>query len=425
MAEQLRRNVTLTHGVGLAVSTIIGSGLLGLPGLAIGQTDPHTALAGWGLTLLISIPLMLIFMRLTQLVRDAGGLAHYAGLAFGPALGSAASLLIAATFALCIPAGTTMGAAYLQEIFYLPAWSVLPITLGLLAVSTAVNIGGAKPSRVVNTVAVVALVALIVLFVALNPAAIARGGSAVAEIATGSSAISLPGLWAATALLFWAFLGWENLSFGSEEYEDKSGFVAKVFLVGFAVVGLLYAALALVSTGAALSGKSISGVTGLLRLADDQPLRPVIIVLIALVVVANVNAWVFAASRLYFASGRSGHLPQYLGRLDSRGIPVASLATLFLIYAILAIAISNNLPPLVTALTIANQNFILLYVGAIATFVAVDKTAVGQLITLAGSISCLFLLSGFGSWLAIPLVIGAIGYLKYRLTAAPRLGAVS
>ncbi|CAN7777817.1 amino acid permease [Variovorax sp. LjRoot84] len=426
MTERLQKNVTLPHGVGLAVSTIIGSGLLGLPGLAIGQAGAYTALAGWALTLLLSVPLMLIFMRLTRLVQDAGGLARYAALAFGPAFGSAASLLIAATFALCIPAGTTMGAAYLQEIFHLPAWTVLPIVLGLLGISTLVNIAGAKPSRVVNTVAVLALVLLILAFVALNLPSVARGAAAVAEVAQGAVPIPLAGLWSASALLFWAFLGWENLSFGSEEYQDQPGFVSRVFLLGFVVVGVLYAALALVSTGAALSGKAIGGVTGLLRLVDGQPLRPVIVALIAVVVVANVNAWVFAASRLYFAAGRNGDLPAFLGRLDRRGIPVASLLLLFVLYAALAAAIAFEALPLVTALTVANQNFILLYAGAIATFVAVDKSASGRVIAAASAASCVFLLSGFGAWLAVPVLIGAIGYLKHRLAhraAAPERAA--
>ncbi|MET0332676.1 MAG: APC family permease [Rhizobacter sp.] len=416
-AERLKQNVTLPHGVGLAVSTIIGSGLLGLPGLAIEQAGAHTALAGWALTLLLSVPLMLIFLRLTRGVRDAGGLARYASLAFGPGAGAAASLLIAATFALCIPAGTAMGAAYLQEIFHLPAWSVLPIVLVLLGVSTLVNLFGATPSRVVNTLAVVALVLLIVAFVVLNLGAVGRGVAALGEIGSGAVVVPVAALWAASALLFWAFLGWENLSFGSEEYQERPGFVTKVFWLGFVVVGVLYAALALVSSGAALSGRAVSGVTGLLRLVDGEALRPAIVALIVVVVVANVNAWVFAASRLYFAAGRNGDLPAYLGRLDKRGVPVASLVTLFVLYALLAGLTSSGVLPLVSALKIANQNFVLLYVGAIVAFVAIDRSWSGRLIAAAASVSCVFLLSGFGWWLLVPVLIGALGFAKHQFTS--------
>lgn len=425
MSDRLQKNVTLPHGVGLAVSTLIGSGLLGLPGLAIGQAGPHGALAGWAFTMLLSVPLMLLFLRLTQLVRDAGGLARYAALAFGPGIGSSATLLIAATFAVGIPSGTTMGAAYLQEIFHLPAWSVLPLTLALLGVSAGVNIAGARPSSVVNTLAVVSLVLLILAFALLNLPSLSLGVQALGDLGAGTVRVAPGALWAVSALLFWAFLGWENLSFASEEYQERPGFVKRVFWVGFVVVSLLYAALALVSTGAALSGKAVGGITGLLRLVDGEPLRPVIVGLIAVVVVANVNAWVFAASRLYFAAGRNGDLPARLGRLDRRGIPVAATLTLLAVTSVLAVAITRDLLPLVTALTVANQNFILLYVGAIAAFLAVDKTVSGRVIAAAASLSCLFLLSGFGAWLLLPLAIGAVGYAKHRLgrPAAPQAEA--
>ena len=421
MTERLQKNVSLSHGVGLAISTLIGSGLLGLPGLAIQQAGPHGALAGWALSLLLSVPLMLLFLRLTRQVQDAGGLARHAGLAFGPGFGSAATLLIACTFAVGIPSGTAMGAHYLQEIFQLPPWTVLPITLGLLAVSTAVNIAGARPSGVVNHLAVVSLVLLIVAFVALNLSATARGVQALGEVAGGEVTVTLPVLWSVSALLFWAFLGWENLSFGSEEYQDRPGFLTTVFWLGFIVVGLLYAALALVSTGAALAGRPLGGVTGLLRLVDDQPVRPVLVALIVVVVVANVNAWVFAASRLYFASGRNGDLAAYLGRLDPRGVPVASLLTLFSVCSLLAVLITTDVLPLVTALTVANQNFILLYVGAIAAFIAVDRSPSGRVIAAAAALSCAFLLAGFGTWLLLPLGIGAIGYAKHRLKRPGRV----
>lgn len=411
---RLHRNVTLSHGVGLAVSTLIGSGLLGLPGLAIGQVGPHTALAGWAVSMLLSVPLMLVFLRLTRLLQDAGGLARHAAVAFGPSAGAAASLLIACTFALCLPAGTVMGVSYLQEIFHLPSWAVLPMVLLLIGVSTAVNLAGATPSRWLNTFAVVSLLALIVSFVLLNLPAVGRGMVAVGEVVRGDVAVPLPALSGAVGLLFWAFLGWENMSFGSEEYEAQSGFVTRVYWIAFGVVSLLYAALALVSSGASLSGMAVQGVTGMLRLVDGHPLRPVIVGLIVVVVVANVNAWVFAASRLFFAAGRAGHLPAFLGRLDHRGIPVASLLTLYALYALLAGLTTSGVLPLVTAIQIANQNFVLLYVGAIVAFVATDRSRSGRVIAVAAAASCALLLSGFGAWLLAPLAICAIGYLKHR-----------
>lgn len=57
---RLRRQISLPHGIGLTASTFIGSGLLALPGLAIDRSGPYVALAGWAVTLALSLPLMLV-----------------------------------------------------------------------------------------------------------------------------------------------------------------------------------------------------------------------------------------------------------------------------------------------------------------------------------------------------------------------------
>ncbi|MEA2665986.1 MAG: amino acid efflux transporter [Candidatus Eremiobacteraeota bacterium] len=423
---RLRRQISLPHGIGLAASTVIGSGLLALPGLAIDRSGPYVALAGWAVTLALSLPLMLVFMRLTQRVADAGGLARYAALALGPAAGSAATFVIVATFALCIPVGTTMGGAYLQHMLGLPAWTVLPLTLALLALTTLVNLGGAKPSGVVNNLAVVSLVGLIAVLVALNADYVGVGARAAAQLAGGAVPVPAHALWGSCALLFWAFLGWENLSFGSEEYRGtNAGFVRTIYLLGFAVVAVLYAALALVSSGAALAGRSVDGVTGLLALVQGRPVQPLVYLLIGLVVVANVNAWVFAASRLLFAAGRNGDLPRALGMLSPRGVPVRSSLALFALCTVLTAAIALGILPLTVGVAIADQNFIVLYVAAIVAFARVDKTWSGRVLAVLAALSCAFLLSGFGAWLLFPAGLALVGYWNHWRRGAPRDGELA
>ena len=44
---ELRKEITVTRGITLAVTMVIGSGILGLPGLALELGSPHEVLAGW------------------------------------------------------------------------------------------------------------------------------------------------------------------------------------------------------------------------------------------------------------------------------------------------------------------------------------------------------------------------------------------
>src|SRR6218665_3282127 len=56
----LKKKITLLSGVAIAISMVVGSGLFGLPGLAISATKPLTVLLGWGLVVLLMLPLFYV-----------------------------------------------------------------------------------------------------------------------------------------------------------------------------------------------------------------------------------------------------------------------------------------------------------------------------------------------------------------------------
>lgn len=55
-------------------------------------------------------------------------------------------------------------------------------------------------------------------------------------------------MWNVTALLFWAFLGWENLSFSLGEMKDPKKNVLRLYWLNFALVATIYVLLALISS---------------------------------------------------------------------------------------------------------------------------------------------------------------------------------
>jgi APA family basic amino acid/polyamine antiporter len=52
-------------------------------------------------------------------------------------------------------------------------------------------------------------------------------------------------MWNVTALLFWAFLGWENLSFSLGEMKDPEKNVPRLYWLSFILVAAIYILLAL------------------------------------------------------------------------------------------------------------------------------------------------------------------------------------
>lgn len=411
----LRRELGVPTAVALAISTIIGSGLLGLPGLALAATSPVDTLAGWLVAIALSVPLMLVFMELTRTTGRAGGLATYVGMAFGAHARLATAVLLALTFALCIPLGTIMGSAYLAEIGGLsPSWTY-PIAAIVIATTTIVNVLGVRSSSVVNMLSVAALVAFVVIIVVSNMEHMNVGLNLGADLLTGRvNPTSVWSLWTATAILFWAFLGWENLSFAGEDLKEKGGTVALVFVAAFFSVTILYVLLATVSVGAALNGTDVDRVSGLLALVGHSPFRHAIEALIVIVVIANVNAWAFAASRLYFGMAREGVFPMVFAKLNRFGAPANSLIVLGATYLVFIAAVGSAFLPLELGLMIANQSFAVTYLGAILCLLVHGRGVWRKGLAMVAFVSGAVFVSGFGLMLALPLsLLCAVAILSF------------
>jgi amino acid transporter len=410
----LKKNISISQGVVLAICTIVGSGLLGLPGLAIETSGAKVAALAWPITTLISIPLVLVFLKLSLDVQDSGGIARYATIALGDWAGTAVTFILALTFMLCIPIGTYMGSTYIQKILGLPESQIFLISAAVLGISTLLNYFGVKPSAWINKASALSMVLLVFLFVFSQPKLLGDGLSAYQNYATDWHDVSIKNIWGACAILFWAFLGWENLSFGSEEVKGGRFAIKLIFLVGFIAVTLLYGALALVAAGAHSEALDIAGVSGMLAIMDGSPLEPLADGLIVMIVIANVNAWVFAASRMMYAAGRERILPSFLGKLSSSSIPQASLIFMLAIYILLSATIHFKVLPLANGLMIANQNFIFIYIAVIICYVKLNRRIGAFVLATLSAISTAFIVAGFGWFLMIPLSLTAIGYAIHQ-----------
>lgn len=430
--NQLARRISISEGVVLAICSLVGSGLLGLPGLAIEAGGPQAAALAWPLIMLISVPLVIVFLTLSLDTQNAGGVAAYAAIAVGKWAETAVTFVLALTFMLCIPVGTYMGAAYIQKIPILPQPAVLwlqqagipPgsgsffIASGILVASTVLNYLGIKPAVWVNKASVAALLVLIAFIVINHHGVLVPGVQAYGQVFAHPQEASVHQLWAVCAVLFWAFLGWENLSFGSEETTGGKRAIRWIFGIAFVSVSAVYAMLAVIAAGAHASGLAIGGVTGMLTLVEGSVFTPVAYALVVLIVLANVNSWVFAASRLMYAAGRAGILPAPLGRLSAGSIPRTSLVSMLVVYLLLTVCIHTDWLPLTTGLAIGNQNFIVLYVAAILCYAKRNVTPWGMAVTAAAFVSCSFLMAGFGWLLVVPVGMMIVGYGIHRRRSA-------
>ncbi len=408
----LSRRVSVLQGIGLAVGMVVGSGLFGLPGLVLDLLGPRHALLAWLLATAVVAPMILIFIRLGIRYPEAGGLSKYAQVALSDWAEYGVTTVLLGTYTIGTPALALIGAAYLKPLlgaFFLPAEALAFL---LLLVATLINAFGVRMASVFNAVSVGMIFLLILAMVLAHPSMTSAGLKAAFQLGL-SEPLDLAKLWHAVVLLFWAYLGWENLSFGLEEFRDPKRTIPRVYWGSFALVALTYIVLAATASGAALSGVPVHGLGGLAALLPEA-VRAFLLVVIVALILANANAWVFGSSRLVFAAARSGILPKFLAGLDARKTPVAALFALLGFYFLFLLAKYALGIPVATIIAVVSQNFIVLYGIALIAYAKLFRERRDRLVLTASAAVVLILLAGFQAWLVYPLSLLFLGFLAWR-----------
>jgi amino acid transporter len=411
---ELKKEITLWKGIALAVSMVIGSGLLGLPGLALEMGSVHSNAGAWLLISVALIPLIYIFATLGIKFTSSAGLSKYAEESLGSFGNYAVSAVLCGTFVFGIPVLVLIGADYARTLLSLPQGSIVWLAIAILTLSTIGNLLGVKVVNIINTASLIALVGISVVIILSNIPFLKSGLLIFGETVSGKGDIKYNDLWHISALLFWAFIGWENLSFSLEEFKHPQKSIPRVYWLSFIIVIFLYMSLTITSIGAQASGVPIKGASGLAFLIGQTPMGFFQMAVMVLVIPANANAWVLGASRLYYASGRDHILPSFLSHLSKNGIPLNSLAVSFMIYTLVILITRLFKIPYSLLVLLVSQNFLVLYAFSIFAYWKTERGINRWVVTLSASISCGFLLSGFTWWVVYPLCLLTIGYAGYH-----------
>ena len=365
----LRKTIGLAQGIAIAVGMVIGSGLLGLPGMAISAVGEGTALLGWACVIVLMVPMLLVFIRLGLTYTTAAGLAKYAEIAAGPWASYGVTAVLCGTFSIGIPALALIGSAYACRLLGLPEAPWLHVlAIAFLLASTAMHAAGVRVASMINSLSLYLVIALVLAMVATNADALAAGAHVLGDYLAEPGKWDPGRLWLVMALLFWAFLGWENMSFGLEEFREPQTTIPLVYWFSFILVSAMYLALALVVTGAHASGRDASGIGGLSALLHETWLGTAMLLVMVFVIVANANSWVFGASRLIYSAGTKGILPIQLGKVSSAGIPLNSLLLAVVVYAAVLLLTLLFEIPVAQIVLVVSQNFLVLYGFSIVAY---------------------------------------------------------
>jgi len=357
--QNLTGHLRLPGAVALAVTIVVGSGVLVLPGIAYREVG-RNALWAWTGAALVMIPLLLVFSALGARYPGAGGVAGFVQAAFGRHLAAGVEVLLLGTFSLGIPGISLTGGNYAVALVGDGRLSASAAAVALLVVAVAVVWAGVRLSTRVQ-------VALAVFFTVGLLAVGAIGvlaGSPMRQAPDASLSALGTGL-GAIGVVFFAFTGWEMVSFTTEEYVDPRRDFPRAVAISYVIVVSMYVLLAwAVQTQLPGDGREASAapIHEVVERVGNASLAHLTSVVAVVVILANLVGAVWAASRLVLSSAREGLMPQALASWDvGSGSPrraVAACGTGFV--AVLVLNAFGGLS-LRSLLSVAGENFFVLY----------------------------------------------------------------
>ncbi|HKZ74755.1 MAG TPA: amino acid permease [Steroidobacteraceae bacterium] len=403
---ELRRDLTLVHGIAIVVGITIGTGVfLKSAPMAQAVGSPGLVMAAWAVAGLVATLGALCFAELGTLIPRAGGEYLYLRTAFGDLPGF---LYVCMSFIIGAASLAAYGAAFsifLADVVPLPGpwvertvqvfgqpihWQFGPrqlLGIAVITIFTVVNLAGVAFGGRVQTfltslkvIALLGLIAGVFLF-----AAGAGSGSAVESAARSAPApaSALSGFGVAMLAALWAYSGWQYLPMTAAEVKDPARNVPRAVIGG----GLLVVALYLLVNAAYFYGLPFEAVAT--SSSTAYPNAPAVgaravqtflgghaLTLVAIIflisAVGALNGVLLTRARVPYAAARDGLFFERFGRLSAgANVPAASVV----LHGVLAVilAVTGTFDQLTNLATLA---FVLFWaLSGVALFVLRRKLA--------------------------------------------------
>ncbi|MGE4483423.1 amino acid permease [Acidocella sp.] len=313
----------------LVIGNMIGSGVFLLPSALAGYGV--LAVAGWGLSTAGSLLLAIMFARLAGVLPAAGGPYAYTRVAFGEFAGFLAAWCYWKAAWIGNAAISLSLVGYLSVFFPPLAAPGIDVTAAIIAVwiCTFINISGLRLFNAFNVpltlLKVIPLAAIAILgWRYFNPANLTypKFGLSIPETNPFAAVAT------AATLTMWSFIGLESATVPAENVRDARRTIPRATLLGTGFTAVIYV----------LSVTAVQGMIPAGALAHSAaPFADAAIRMVgawggyaiaAGAVVATFGAlcgWVLMQGQIPWAAARDGLLPEFLGSLNSRGVPAAGL----------------------------------------------------------------------------------------------------
>jgi amino acid efflux transporter len=177
-------------------------------------------------------------------------------------------------------------------------------------------------------------------------------------------------------LAFWAFAGFENLTFLNGELADPRRDFLPVSAMALATYSLLTVLLT-VAIGTRIPRGDVDPVTGLLQLAQLLHPRHLVVGVVTVIAICamtlNAVAWVWGISRLIVGAAHATIVPQWLSVVTTGGVPRRAVLLLGALLAAGTTVLALHPDAVVEAVAAASAIFVVLCVMSIVAYVRVRR----------------------------------------------------
>lgn len=319
------KSITFRHAIAIYMASVLGGGILVLPGLAAQEAGSFSILA-WIILSVVSYPFAFTFSRLALRNPKSGGIYTFTREAYGPYLSNGVGWLFLAWVALGAPAISLAAASYLSFAVSLSQIEIYEFALILIVAVAIVNYLGIRFSANVQLVVIVAIVGILLVSIGsaafnISPANFTPTPGKNAVYSVGTS----------MALIIWAYFGYENVPNLAGEFINPDRDIRRSVIFSIVIIGVLYTALAIVTVGtrAYVAGGSIAPFSVILSGVFGRFGAIAAAVIAVVAIFSTMNAYFAGVSKLIQKLAENNGIPKFFS-LNSRRTGSASASILLL-----------------------------------------------------------------------------------------------
>jgi APA family basic amino acid/polyamine antiporter len=436
----MAKTLSWPHLIALGVGAIVGTGILTLIGVGADRAGPAVLLS-FAIAGAICACAALAYAELSTMLPTSGSAYHYTYVALGEVFawvvgwslileyslvvatvavgwsGYAAPLLTSVGFPRALTQGPELGG-----VINLPAIVIIGVVAALLTVGT-------RESARVNTVLVVLKIVTLSGFVWITLPAF-DSAHLTPFMPFGFGKTTSPdgiqrGVMAASAIIFFAFYGFDAISTAAEEVKRPERDLA-IGIVGSLAISTLVYILVAAAAVSAVPFTRFAGSPEPLALILRELGRPNVARAIAIAAVIAlptvILGFFYGQSRIFLAMARDGFLPSGLAKLSSRGTPARVTLGTAILVAILA-----GVLPIGEIAALANAGTLIAFIAVGTCLIVMRRRAPdmyrpfrvpgGIAIGIATIAGCLYLFSSLPTrtqlWCLIWNTAGLLLYVVY------------